>query len=410
MSEHILLINFDFPPNQGIGGRRWGKLAKGLANEGYKVHVIKADPIPGNKTSIWTDDVKHPNITVTSIRRTYPLILSHPGSSIIDKLRYKLELFRLKRQVKGTIYDLSATWDQFLIPACERICSEFPISRIIATGAPWHLLFSIGEWNAANRNLQYIVDFRDPWLYAKNYGMASLDAKRKAFETHKQGRVLELADVILSPANGIIQELIQFASEQSIQTGSMFTLHHFFDEDDFKNLNLSRHSSSKEFRIVYGGDLYLDLEPELRKVVAFFLESNHGEFKVHLDIYTDASVPAFMRDVPSISIHPTAGKSFYTIASQADAFLILLPEHKKNEFTTKFYDNLPFQKPYLVATHGGEVAQFVEQHEMGYVWKSQDVYPWYEHIKNNTFNFSPHNDIAAYSLTAATKQLITLFR
>ena len=238
MLEHIVLVNYDFPPNQGIGGRRWGKLAKGLAELGFIVHVIKAESIPNNKPSPWTGDVNHPNIRVTVITRTYPSVISHPGNSLWDKLRYRFAIWRLKRDVKGTIYDLSAQWGKPLIDACEKLCRDFPVKRIIATGAPWHMLYELGEWNKAHRNLQYIVDFRDPWLHAKNYGMADLEDSRKAFEAYKQERVLTLADVVLSPDPAILDELKSFALSRAIQTGELVTLRHFYDEDDFRGLTI----------------------------------------------------------------------------------------------------------------------------------------------------------------------------
>jgi hypothetical protein len=411
MGEHILLINYDFPPNQGIGGRRWGKLAKGLANQGYIVHVIKAETIEGNKNSPWSADVEHHNIRVTTIARTYPAVISHTGSSIWDKVHYRLAVWRLKRSVKGTIYDLSAEWGKPLIAACEQLCRDFPIQRIIATGAPWHMLYEVAEWNQKNNQLQYIVDFRDPWLHAKNYGMADLNAQRKAFEVHKQERVLALADVILSPDPAILEELGQFAKSRQTPTGRMIALRHFYDEDDFKLIpaDTPAPSNKSTFTIVYGGDLYQDMQPELREVVSFFEKHCTSQPSVELQIYTDARVPEFIRGIHGIRIFPSAGKSFYTIASAADALMILLPKHKNHEFTTKFYDYMPLRKPYIIASQGGIVADFVVNNQMGYLWNKGLHFPWYENLQSNTFNYRPTYDISAFSLTAATKQLTTLF-
>jgi hypothetical protein len=411
MKEHVLLVNFDFPPNQGIGGRRWGKLAKGLARLGYIVHVIKADSIPGNKTSPWTSDVEHPNIRVTTIPRTYPSVISHTGKSLWDKLHYRFALWQLKRKVNGTIYDLSAEWGKPLIRACEKICHDFPIKRIIATGAPWHMLYELGEWNKAHINLQYIVDFRDPWLHAKNYGMADLNAEQKAYEAYKQERVLGLANVVLSPDPAILDELKLFAQTRGIQTGSFVTLRHFYDEDDFRELASAADVETYNglFTIVYGGDLYQDMQPELRDVVSFFENNRSAKHTIELHIYTDARVPDFIKNIEGIRIFPSAGKSFYTIAKAANALLILLPKHKNHEFTTKFYDYMPLRKPYLIASQGGIVADFVVRNEMGYLWKSGDRYPWFEHLKSNTFNFNPTHDISAFSLSSAVKQLTTTF-
>lgn len=412
MSEHILLVNFDFPPNQGIGGRRWGKLAKGLAQQGFFVHVIKASAIRNNKPSPWTADVEHSNIHVTTIPRTFPSVISHTGNTIWQKLHYRLAIWRLKNRVKGTIYDLSAEWGKPLITACEKICSDFAIKRIIATGAPWHMLYELGEWNKIRADLPFIVDFRDPWLHAKNYGMANLDAKRKAFEAYKQERVLSLADVVISPDPAIIEELESFAKTRGIKTGQFMTLKHFYDEEDFCNLPSPRTAISEEaiFTIVYGGDLYQDMQPELCDVVSFFENNPVSKPKIELHIYTDARVPDFVKNIEGIKIFPSAGKSFYTAANAADALLILLPLHKNHEFTTKFYDYMPLRKPYLIASQGGVVADYIVRNQMGYLWKTGNQYPWYENLLANTFNFQPTYDIRAHSLSSAVKQLTSLFK
>ncbi|MFN5621305.1 MAG: hypothetical protein ACK478_08375 [Flavobacteriales bacterium] len=412
MSEHILLINHDFPPNQGIGGRRWAKLAKGLAKLGYKIHVVNATPIENNKTSPWSADVNHENIFINTIPRTYPTVISHTGNSLWDKLHYRFAIWRLKQTVKGTIYDLSAEWGRYLIPACERICSEFPISRIIATGAPWHMLYELGEWNSANRKLPYIIDFRDPWLNAKNYGMSQLNPKRKAFEVFKQKKTLENATIVLSPYPEILHDLKEFARNNNSSIGQLETLRHFYDEDDFTNIveTTSPNRSENMFTIVYGGDLYQDIHSELLEIVAFFNGTNTLLTPVELQIYTDATVPEFMRGIEGIRIFPTAGKSFYSIAKAADALLILLPKHKSHEFTTKFYDYMPLGKPYIIASQGGIVADFIVGNQMGYLWKSGLHYPWYENLLADSFNFQPSYDISAHSLTAAAKQLTSLFK
>jgi hypothetical protein len=411
MSEHILLINYDFPPNQGIGGRRWGKLAKGLAKLGYTVHVIKAEAIPGNKTSPWISDVEHPNIRVTTIPRTYPTVISHTGNSLWDKLSYRFAIWRLKRRVKGTIYDLSAEWGKHLTAACEKLCKEFPIRRIVATGAPWHMLYEVGQWNRSHFNLPYIVDFRDPWLNAKNYGMTQLNRDRKAFEAYKQKCVLESATVILSPYPEILDELNSFAEKNDIKPGQFVTLRHFYDEDDFIQILKAPKSISqnKNFTIVYGGDFYQDMEQELIDLVSFFRVNRHSIPAVVLQIYTDARIPEIILNIEGIQVFKSAGKSFYQIANSADALLIILPKHKSHEFTTKFYDYMPLHKPYIVAAQGGPVADFVVANQMGYIWKSGDHYPWYEDLCSDSFNFQPNYDISAFSLTAASKQLTSLF-
>jgi hypothetical protein len=209
-----------------------------------------------------------------------------------------------------------------------------------------------------------------------------------------------------------IPVLKSFAKTRGLLTGQFKALKHFYDDDDFLNLPTSQTVVSEKavFTIAYGGDLYQDMQPELREVVSFFKKNHVSKTKIELHVYTDARVPDFVKNIEGIHIFPSAGKSFYAIAKSADALLILLPKHKNHEFTTKFYDYMPLRKPYIIASQGGIVADFVVRNQMGYLWKTGDHYPWHENILANTFNFQPTYDIRAHSLSSAVKQLTSLFK
>lgn len=412
MQEHILLINHDFPPNQGIGGRRWGKLAKGLAVEGYVVHVIKAEPIKGNTPCAWTADVDHPNIKVVEIPRTFPQVLSHTGSSVFEKLLYRLSIMWLKIVVRGTIYDLSAQWGKQLVIECNRICKHFPISRIIATGAPWHMLYEIACWNDHNLNLPLIVDFRDPWHNARIHGMKNLSPSRREYESYKQARVLASASCIVSPDPVILQEMNEFASARKVQIKKQLLLRHFFDEDDFIHLKeeIKPVEERNFFQIVYGGDIYQDMEAELQQIDTFFKNHSNSNPRVELHIYTDARKPQVLTGVDGVQFFPSAGKSFYEIATRADALLIILPKHLNHVFSTKFYDYLPLKKPFIVATQGGAVADYVRENKLGYAWMLEDKFPWYDELYREGCISRDDFDISPFSLKATIHQLTSVFK
>ena len=40
MSKKVLLVCYEFPPNTGIGGRKWAFLAKYLVREDIELHVL----------------------------------------------------------------------------------------------------------------------------------------------------------------------------------------------------------------------------------------------------------------------------------------------------------------------------------------------------------------------------------
>ncbi len=76
---HILLACYTFPPALGIGGRRWAKYAKGLAQAGHHVHVLCAEAVPGRAGSSWTEDVKHDRIHLYPLPRRYPKVPRRPN-------------------------------------------------------------------------------------------------------------------------------------------------------------------------------------------------------------------------------------------------------------------------------------------------------------------------------------------
>ena len=120
-AKPILLACYDFPPNKGIGGRRWAKFAKGLVSRGYLIHVIKAHPVSSSKNSGWTEDISE-GIVVHSLPRSYPKVVSEGPKTLIDKFKYRWEINRLQRREKGTIYDIASGWkDSFLEKASEVI-------------------------------------------------------------------------------------------------------------------------------------------------------------------------------------------------------------------------------------------------------------------------------------------------
>ena len=100
--KHIIIVNYDFPPNKGIGGRRWGKIAKELAGEYCIVHVIKADSLSDTDKSIWSEDVLDKDIFVHSLPRVYPKILLSQPNNILTKLLFRRSLKFVKNRFKGT--------------------------------------------------------------------------------------------------------------------------------------------------------------------------------------------------------------------------------------------------------------------------------------------------------------------
>jgi hypothetical protein len=377
---NVLIVNFDFPPNDGIGGRRWAKLAKALAAQGHGVWVIKADPLPGKEQSPWTSDLQHPNIHIQSVARAYPLVMQQPVKNVWDKLAYRWAKMQLERSFKGTIYDISLGWSTAMMQALEATCKRNNIHWILATGAPWNMLYDLANKVSTDANLKLLVDFRDPWINARNYGMANLSGQRLAWEKHKQLKVLNEASVVVSPYTHLTAALRAFAPESK---ANFEVLTHFYDKDDLPVSKPNDHSN--EIRIVYGGEMYVECEPQLHWLSKMLTQLRSECVEVYqrlrFDFYSPADRSALFLEHPGVRFHAPIGKKIFLEFQQADGLLLLLTEAKRDDLTTKFFEYLPFHKPLLAMGSNGAVSDFVTTHALGHRWSEElTIVQWCEQL------------------------------
>jgi len=411
-NREVILINFDFPPNDGIGGRRWGKLAKAMARSGMIVHVVKANTIEGTQPSAWSADTIHPNIRVHSLPRTYPIAFSHPKSTLWGKILYRFYKKKLELTSNGTIYDQSIDWNRSMTPACLGILSQFDISAIIATGAPWNLLVYAAELKQHFPDIPILVDYRDPWINAVNYGMLGLSEKRKAAEIEKQKFVFQHCDIVTTPYPYLTDELKIWSSSHVKHQPKFSTLPHFFDESDFNDLRPPT-KSSDEIRIIYAGDIYASSENNWQQLISRIeeLEQARGvdSKKIMIELYTGATAPDFLIKCPFVHIHKPIGRAVFDKIAQSDICLLVLSDRKKDELTTKFFEYLRCRKPLLVVSPPGELTRFVETNKLGVHAGSSD-----QNLMNllsgvfekNDFNNSFH--LEAFELQTRCEELLKL--
>ncbi len=412
--RHILIINFDFPPNQGIGGRRWAKLAKQLAHEGFIVQVIKADAVKGNVKSTWADDAMHPHIHVHSLPRTYPQILSHPKSDLLSKIRYRLAKREIEKTEPGTIYDISIGWNKVMNPCAESLIEQHEIVNVIATGAPWNVLKYAASLKEKFPHLNLIIDYRDPWMNARNYGMQGLSVARKKAEEAKQSFVLQHANVVLSPYDYLTQELKEFAETRNLKGALFNVLTHFYDPQDIPAQEAL--VDNNKAVIVYGGDLYLEMDEQLNQLrnQLSYLKNNRNDLYAKVEVKIFTSNPNYEKFVglDVVKMHKSIGKKIFQELADANFALIMLSPSKRNDRTTKFFEYLPLRKPLLIISDEGSVTRFVQENNLGVIMSKDEKA--LEAVLDNHFNGSiqinSNFDIAPYTLQGAAQQLLSYFK
>ncbi|MFM1932926.1 MAG: hypothetical protein RL226_2229, partial [Bacteroidota bacterium] len=408
MPESVLLACYDFPPNEGIGGRRWAKFAKGLAQAGYDVHVIKAAPAKGTVVSGWQDDSQHPRIFVHELPRRYPESVSHPGTGIIDKVRYRIDRYLLTKREAGTIYDIAIGWEAIYLQLAEDLIRTKTIHAVVATGAPFNLLFYTAKLRHKFPDLRIVVDYRDPWLTAQNYGMKDLAPTRMQAEIAKQEFVFANVDVVTCPNDFLLAEI---QSTAVVAPACAFkTLAHFFDGDDLSMYLVPEARDASKIKLIYGGAIYMGVEKylvELNAALTSLKSKNRGLYdRLQIDFYTPHLQHAPIFEGQScVHMYPSAGKAFFSALNASDAAFIFLAHHNKDYLTTKFFEYLPFKKPLIYIGDRGYAAEFIVESKLGKV--IGDVHEELERtleslsegfaISNGTF------DISEFSLERRTR-------
>ncbi len=379
---HIIIVNYDFPPNKGIGGRRWGKLAKEFAEQNCIVHVIKADALSDTDKSVWSDEVKNENIFVHSLPRVYPAILHTKPSCFFDKIKYRKALNFVKNNFKGTPYDISLGWEKHLEPKLNELIKKHPINWVFATGAPWDLLRVVASWKMNYPSIKFWADFRDPWLNAINYGMPNLSIEKKKEEILKAKVVVENADVLSAPA---LQILDYFSSEKIInkENNKFFHLKHFHTEPKITEPSLG--FSSGEIKIEYGGEIYLDTEKYLEMMAQDLIklrEFNPALYeRLNINFHTNSfgKIQNIFKYNPCVNVSDSIGKKIENKIAHAQWCIILLAEHNKDFFTTKYFEYQTLGTPYLYVGASGEVQYSIESENRGTTWRK-----FFEALMKNT--------------------------
>jgi glycosyltransferase involved in cell wall biosynthesis len=402
---NLLLFCYDFPPSSGIGGRRWAKLAKGLALEGHLVHVVCAEPLPDHADSPWTSDIEHPNISVHRVERKYPRTISHGPRNFTEKIRYRIDLFRLKQAAKGTVYDQALHLEQDFLKTADQIINQHAIDAIAATGAPFKLLYYAALVKEKYPTLTFIADYRDPWLQSKFRGMTVLSERRKAHELEMEELVYQQADKIISPFPRLTANL---KSAPHATSADFYTLAHFYDPDDLPSGTAS--STSNEFEAIYGGTVYSDSATYLSTIPEALSEMEDDlARKVRFTFHTASSLHGIDDGFESsISVRPMIGKAIFERMRQSQALILILPESMPHERTSKFYELLSLETPILYFGPPGEVSQFIEEKGLGkHITTKTDLLHFIDDCMHNRMP-SSSVDISGHALKARTQELLQL--
>jgi hypothetical protein len=252
-----------------------------------------------------------------------------------------------------------------------KLVNTHDVKWIIATGAPFNLLYFAADFIRLNPRYKLWADLRDPWLDAKNYGMPQLNSKRKAAEWRKAEIVLKYASVVSCPTLDAIR--IFDTIDNGKYSKNLLELRHFFDPKDF-DIRTTNVSSNK-IKVVYGGDIYPGAErfvhqmlEDLRQLKKDFLEVyNRMDIRFYSDSFS--KVQTSFSDLEVVHIGPSIGENIFDEIANSDWCIILLTDFNRHFFTTKYFEYQPFEKPFLYLGPEGKVSNEIRDQKAGLNWE-----------------------------------------
>ena len=417
-NKTILVICYSYPPNKGIGGRRWAKFSKHLAENGYSIEIICKKAMPGEKSQ-WTQDTLHSNINLNTLPSLYPTILGSVPETFLEKLGYRIWLFAFLILSKGTFPERTFFWKNQLLKKASEIIQKKKIKNIVVTVPPFRLGYYASFLKKKNPDLNFILDYRDPWTDNKTFhGFLNLSAKRRNFEWQMEKTALNRADSIIT-AN---QQMSDWLKEKLDPKANVITIPNGYDPADLQTKAISEVKNNNSVRCIYAGTFYSNVEYILTPFLNYLKqqEENDPEFsrKFLFEFYGDMDPKMkalfLSKNLQCLRLNkPIALHEIHYEIQKSDCCLIFAAQDHSFAFNTKFYEYLANKKPIAIFSKTGEVPDFLKSNHLGFHINldhfEEDFNDFIKKLLDRTFEFNKNYDASHFSTNSHTKILETLF-
>ena len=219
--EKILLISYYWPPNAGVGARRWLNFQKYISKEYSMTIYTPENPTFLNEDEALINSVSSNTHTIKQkIWEPYDLYKKftkknkvNPGV-LIDSPRGFKEKFTNWVRANFFIPDAKCFWVDQSVSYLSKLFLKDNFDYVISTGPP-HSMHLIALNLSEKYNFKWIADFRDPWTNMEYFAKLPLihDSKKKHFELQK--KVISKADLTLTVSNSWSNEFFQLGAKRT---------------------------------------------------------------------------------------------------------------------------------------------------------------------------------------------------
>lgn len=430
--KKVLIISYYWPPSGGAGVQRWLKLSKYLSRSEVEVHVLTVDTsyasYPVYDDSLEKDVASNIIVHRTKARNYFKFYEKLVGKKNVPKSGYanvNAQKFsqRLISSVRSHLFipDPRKGWNVYAVRKAVELINKHNIQNIITTSPP-HSTQLIGlELKRRFAQINWIVDFRDPWTDIYYYELLGHSSYSNTMDRMYEKNVLEKSDLIVTVSNGFKQIFLSKNNVQ-IEEEKIKVLTNGFDSEDFKIDNPIKIKHSI-FEIVYTGTIAEQYAPQVffnayKKLSSEFTSS--VSFKIVGTISPSIQEYAASIGVTFEYIPHVPHDKVVEYQQNADALLLIIPDVAKSDgiIPGKLFEYLASRNPIVViGPDEGDVSEIVKETGAGKTFSRNQETEVYNFLKllldrhTNNENISvPEDRIKKYERSVLAKEFIKLLK
>lgn len=394
MKKKVLIVCHSYPPNPGVGGRRWAIFTKYLCELGVEVHILTKRPLK-IVNSPWLSYTQ--GAFLHYYKNKYPSILEKVPKSVLQKLSYKIALAITKLLSFSNYYDRGVFSQDIILNKINSILKTHKINNIIVSGAPFSFLYYGSILKIKCNNVNFIADIRDSWLKGNYFGFASLSARRKEVELQRLKQVLKCADKVLVPYPEMKLDYSNLNNLCDIEL-----LPHAVDDEQIIPKECVKKFGLGSLSIVNFGTQYRGLQDIMKSLGLAAMKSN-----IIIDFYTsDYQYKKVFENNNNINFKKIVPQSeVFQILSKSQAALFFVNEDIKNYISTKYIETIACRTPIVLVGKEGDVSKFVVDNKLGVFVRDTEIHKGFDELRINLEKLD-YNDSFDFSELTFNKQAL----
>ena len=419
MKKKILIISYYWPPAGGPGVQRWLKFAKYLPefNISPVLFVPENANYPINDNSLKSEvskDLEIIKLPIFELSNFFPSLksLNSIRSGNISKNKNQSILQKVVFFVRGNFFipDMKIFWKRNSVNFLKKYLSENNIETIITTGPP-HSIHLIGLELKRKLNINWISDFRDPWVNLNYLNRFHLLPFVKKYHKKLRDKVINNSDAVIVTS----KRLKELYSEIN---SNIFQVTNGYD------YNKPVIKLDKKFSISHVGSFYNERNPEFLWDIIDELSDNIHGFKKDLQINiignSDKKIKEELskREFNNCIVYHDYVEHKKAIEFMCSSQVLLMLEVDDDESSYaipgKLFDYLNSNRPIIsIGPEQSEVREILSNTDSGKFFEYKDynslklyIEKLYENYVNNLSSSNNNYNIDNYNRKNLTSKLV----